>query len=185
MANIRTKVKQFLISGTFATPENYMRSKGAKIGKGCYISPCHFGTSEGYLVEIGNYCRIAKEVEFFTHGLLHSIKIKYNAPDLDYFGKIKIGDYVQIGVGVIILAGVTIGNNVIIGAGSVVSKSIPDGCMVAGNPIKFIGKTEDWYNKIKAIDLKSGQMGAEEKKKFLLSLPDSKFVHKPFIETDK
>ena len=185
MSNIRTKFKQFLLSGTFATPENYLKSNGVKIGKGCFISPCHLSTSEGYLIEIGNYCRIAKEVEFFTHGMIHSIRIKYSDPDLDYFGKIKIGDYVQIGVGAKILAGVTIGNNVIIGADSVVSKSIPDGCMVAGNPVKYIGKTEDWYAKLKETDLKSGQMGAEEKKRFLLGLPDGAFIHKPLIKTEK
>ena len=185
MANIRAKVKQFLISGTFATPENYMKSKGAKIGKGCSISPCHFSASEGYLIEIGNYCRIAANTEFFTHGGIYCLQLIHDDPDLDYFGKIKIGDYVSIGEGCKIMPGVIIGNNVIIGAGSVVTKSIPDGCMAAGNPIKFIGKTEDWYKKLKTIDLKSGQMGVEEKKEFLLSLPDSKFVHKPFIKIDK
>jgi len=81
--------------------------------------------------------------------------------------------------------GVTIGNNVIIGTGFVVTKNILDGCMVANNPIKYIIKTEEWYNKLKEIDLKSGQMNKKEKKKLLLSLFDNAFVHKPFIKTDK
>ena len=184
----RSKVKQFLISGVYDTPENYLRKKGVKIGVGCYISPCHLSTSEPWLIEIGNYCRIAKDTEFFTHGIIYSIRLLKNDPDLDFFGKIKIGNYVSIGEGAKILAGVTIGNNVIIGAGSVVSKSIPDGYIVAGNPLKHIGYTEDWYKNVKEKwDLKTGRMNIEDKKKYLLSLDDDKFVKKPNIKakTDK
>lgn len=178
----RSKFKQFLISGCYDTPENYLRKKGVKIGNGCFISPCHLSAKEGYLVEIGNYCRIAKDTEFFTHGGIYCLQILHEDSNLDYFGKIKIGDYVSIGEGCKIMPGVTIGNNVIIGAGSVVTKSIPDGFMVAGNPIKHIGYTEEWYKKLKEIDLKSGQMGSEEKELFLKSLPDERFVHKPFLK---
>lgn len=178
----RSRFKQFLISGCYDTPENYLRKKGAKIGKGCFISPCHLSAKEGYLVEIGDYCRIAKGTEFFTHGGIYCLQIRYNDPDLDYFGKIKIGNYVSIGEGCKIMPGVTIGDNVIIGAGSVVTKSIPDGFMVAGNPIKHIGYTDDWYKNLKKIDLKSGQMDALTKEEFLKSLPDEKFIHKPYIK---
>lgn len=45
-----------------------------------------------------------------------------------------IGENVWLGYGVIVLPGVTVGNNVIIGAGSVVTKSIPSGVLAAGNP---------------------------------------------------
>ncbi len=185
MSNLKHKVKQFLLSGTFDTPINYLRKKGVKVGEGCFISPCHVSANEGYLIEIGNYTRIAKDVEFFTHGGIYGLQIKYNDPTLDYFGKIKIGDYVSIGDGAKIMPGVTIGNNVIIGAGSVVSKSIPDNCMVAGNPIRYIGNTDDFYKKIKQIDLVSGKMKADEKRVFLLSLPEEKFVRKPYIKIEK
>jgi len=182
MGNYRTKFKQFLISGTFKTPLDYLQSKGVKVGKGCFISPCHISALEGYLIEVGDYVRIAKDVEFFTHGGIYCLQIKYNDPNLDYFGKIKIGNYVSIGEGVKIMPGVIIGDDVIIGAGSVVTKSIPDNTIVAGNPIKQIGKTNEFYKKLKKIDLKSGQMSAEKKKEFLLSLPDEAFVQKPFVK---
>lgn len=184
----RSKVKQFLISGVYATPEEYLKRKGVKVGEGCMISPCHLSTSEPWLIEIGNYCRIAKDTEFFNHGGIFGLQILHDDYDLDYFGKIKIGDYVSIGEGCKIMPGVTIGNNVIIGAGSVVTKSIPDGFMVAGNPIKHIGYTEDWYKSLKEKwDLKTGRMNIEDKKKYLLSLDDDKFVKKPYIKakTDK
>lgn len=48
-----------------------------------------------------------------------------------------------------IMPGVKIGKNCVIVGGSVVTKSIPDGCMVAGNPAKFIGYTDDFYKELK------------------------------------
>ncbi len=53
-----------------------------------------------------------------------------------------IGDNVQLGANVSIIGKVTIGNNVIVGAGSVVVKDIPDNCVVAGNPARIIRKIE-------------------------------------------
>ncbi len=44
---------------------------------------------------------------------------------------------------------VTIGERCIVAGGAVVTKSVPDGCMVAGNPARFIGYTEDFYKKLK------------------------------------
>ncbi len=53
-------------------------------------------------------------------------------------GRPKIGDNVQLGANVVIIGGVNVGNNVIVGAGSVVVKDIPDNCVVAGNPARII-----------------------------------------------
>ena len=61
---------------------------------------------------------------------------------------IKIGSHVWIGQGVIILKGVTIGDNSIIGAGSVVTKDVDSNTIVAGNPAKKIGSTKTGYNDI-------------------------------------
>lgn len=58
-----------------------------------------------------------------------------------------IGSDVFIGTRSIIMPGVHIGNRVIIGAGSVVTKSIPDGSIVAGNPARLIGQYEDFEQK--------------------------------------
>lgn len=59
---------------------------------------------------------------------------------LEYAKPIKIGNNVWIGGNVCVLPGVTIGDNVVIGAGSVVTKDIPANCLVAGNPGKIIKK---------------------------------------------
>ena len=50
----------------------------------------------------------------------------------------KIGDNVWLGEGVIVMPGVTIGNGCVIGAHSVVNKSIPDNCIAVGTPAKII-----------------------------------------------
>ena len=80
------------------------------------------------------------------------------------------------------MAGVHIGSNVIIGAGSIVTKIIPDNCMVAGNPAKYIGNTDDFYKRMKKKDVKTSGLSYTEKKKILLSLDDESFVRKPEIK---
>lgn len=162
----------------FASPEKYARHIGVNLGKGGFISTKHFPT-EPYLITIGNYVRIAKGTGFFTHGGVWSLRKKYNNPTLENFGKISVGDYSYIGENCMIMAGVSIGSNCIIGGGSVVTKSIPDGIMVAGNPARFIGYTEDFYNRIHSnTTLCCKGMSPEEKKKYLLSLADSHFARK-------
>jgi len=176
-------IRQFLLTGKLMTPEKYLRKLGVKVGEKCFISNCQVVGYEGYLIEIGDYVRISQNVKFFTHGLILMLREKHNDPTLDYFGKIKIGNFTSIGEGVRILAGVTIGENVIIGTGSVVTKSIPDNCMAAGNPIRFIGRTDEFYSRIKMnFNTESGQMTKESKKKLLLNLPEKAFIKKPFIQ---
>lgn len=160
----------------FWNPTKYAQYLGAKIGKNCLISTKNF-PSEAYLIEIGDYCRIASKVSFFTHGGLWSLRKKYNQ-DLDYFGKIKIGNYTYIGEDAKIMAGVTIGDEVIVGAGSIVTKSVPDGKVVAGNPARVVGESAAFFNKIKEISLPTKSLNKLEKKKYLLSLTDDKFIKK-------
>ena len=168
------------IRDRFLSDEEYARRIGVKIGKHCYISTRRF-PSEAYLISIGDYVRIAPNTMFFTHGGLWSIRKKYKDKNIDYFGKITIGDYTYIGEGCMIMPGVTIGTNVIIGAGSVVTKSVPDNCMVAGNPIKYIGNTEAFYEKIKLHNIGTSGLSFEEKREKLLKLEEDSFVVKPYI----
>ena len=117
-------------------------------------------------------------------GIYEDSKLELFETDEMDFGKIKIGDYTSIGANCMIMPGVTIGNNCVVGGGSVVSKSVPDGCMVAGNPAKFIGYTENFYHRLKekGFDTQTGGMSYKEKKKILLSLPEEKFEKKGFVK---
>jgi acetyltransferase-like isoleucine patch superfamily enzyme len=78
-------------------------------------------------VHIGQYSYIASGALILAHDFSRSL-----AAD------VYIGDYCFIGANSIVLPGIRIGNNVVIGAGSVVTKSVPDCCIVAGNPAKII-----------------------------------------------
>lgn len=169
----------------FYTPEQYARMIGVKIGNGCYISTKKF-SSEPYLIEIGDNCRVASGTSFYTHGGIWSLRKIYNDPNLDHFGKIKVGNYTYIGENCMIMPGVTIGEKCVIGGGSVVTKSVPDGCMVAGNPAKFIGYTDDFYKKTKeSHDIGTNKLDVKDKKSFLLSLSEEKFIKKPYLKINR
>lgn len=140
----------------------------------------YFGTkriwsSEPYLITVGNNCQIT-DCRLFTHG--GGASIRRNHPDFDCFGKIKIGDYVYIGANAIVLPGVTIGDNSLIAAGSIVTKSVPANVVVAGNPAKIICTIDEYYERNKCYDLHCRNMKPAEKKEFLMSQPDKNMISK-------
>ena len=128
------------------------------------------------MIEIGNHVQITHGTKFFTHG--GSWVFRNEFPNLDTFGKVIIKDNVYIGNNSLIMPGVTIGNNVIVGAGSVVTKSIPDNSVAAGNPAKIISDLETTKQKMLAYNVGAKNLNPEEKKKFLLSLEENKFIKK-------
>ena len=92
-------------------------------------------------VYIGDYCMIGPNALITTVG--HPLSPQGRRDKLAQAKPIKIGDDVWIGGNCTILPGVTIGNNVIIAAGAVVTKDIPDNSVVAGIPGKVIRKLDD------------------------------------------
>ena len=98
-------------------------------------------------IEIGNNVLIASNVQIYTathptcvdERLVSNWDPKSGKPYFrTYAQPVKIEDNVWIGGGVIILPGVTIGKNTVIGAGSVVTRSIPENCVAVGNPCRVI-----------------------------------------------
>ena len=96
---------------------------------------------DGAKVTFGDNVFIAPNCVFSTAG--HAIDSEQRVQGLEIALPITVGDNVWIGTNVSVLPGVTIGSNTIIGAGSVVNKSIPDGVIAAGNPCKVIRKVTD------------------------------------------
>lgn len=88
---------------------------------------------------IGNDVMMGPDCIMYSYSHAHSrIDIPMNQQGFEAPAPIHIGDDVWIGARVIILPGVTVGNHVIIGAGSVVTKSIPDYAIVGGSPARII-----------------------------------------------
>lgn len=87
-------------------------------------------------VIIGNNVYLGPNCGIYTAG--HPLDIKQREKGLEYAKSINIGNHVWIGGNVVILPGVTIGDNVTIGAGSIVTKDIPKNVVAVGNPCKII-----------------------------------------------
>ena len=89
-------------------------------------------------ITIGDDCLFGPSVSIYTAG--HPVHPKTRASGYEYGKSVTIGDRVWIGGSVVIVPGVHIGNDTVIGAGSVVTKDIPDGVIAAGNPCRVIRK---------------------------------------------
>ncbi len=87
-------------------------------------------------VIIGDNCQMAPNVAIYTAG--HPLHPVARNSQYEYGIEVSIGDNVWIGGNTVILPGVHIGNNVVVGAGSVVTKDIPDWSLAAGNPCRVI-----------------------------------------------
>ena len=96
---------------------------------GCVILDCN-------LVKIGNNVQLGPNVQIYT--ATHPINIKERISGKEMAYPITIGDNVWIGGSSIILPGIIIGNNSVIGAGSVVTKNIPNHVVAVGNPCRVI-----------------------------------------------
>ncbi len=100
---------------------------------------------DGAKVTFGDNVFIAPDCVFSTAG--HPIDSGQRNQGLEIALPIKVGDNVWIGAKVSVLPGVSIGNNTVIGAGSVVNRDIPDGVIAAGNPCKVIRKITEMDKK--------------------------------------
>lgn len=116
----------------------YLRKKGVKIGVGCRVYSMKFST-EPFLIEIGDNVVISAGTEFITHD--GSVVLFKKEIQGQVFGKIKIGNNVFFGINCLILYNTTIGDNCVVGAGSVLRGQFPDNSVIFGNPAKVIMQT--------------------------------------------
>ena len=124
------------------------KSRGMKIGKDViFIETPAFG-SEPYLIEIGDRTKITAGCTFINHdGAMYVIRSKEKYADARNFGRIKIGANCFVGNNCTFLPGSRMGNNCILGAGSVLNSSMPDGSVYAGVPAKYICTIEEYGDK--------------------------------------
>lgn len=124
---------------------------GLNVGKGVSIVGAGRGISFGsepYLITLGDYCRISNDVMFVTHdGGTWVFRDLTKYSNVIKYGRITVGEHTFVGARVIIMPGVNIGNRCVIGAGSVVTKDIPDGSIAVGIPATVVMKTEEYAEK--------------------------------------
>ncbi len=118
-----------------AHPDRIRLGKYVHLGVGVYLN----GQGE---ITIGDHVIFGPEVAVLTstHNFKQATKIPYD--EIDLLKPVIIESFVWIGIRAIILAGVTLGEGCVVGAGAVVTKSFPRGSIVAGNPAKVIGQRD-------------------------------------------
>lgn len=144
-------------------------SKLGKVGKNYQIFKNVDLGSEPFLIFMGDDVKITSGVKLITHdgGVFVLRNMKRENEDVDIFGRIIIKNNAFIGMNSIILPGVTIGNNVIVGAGSVVTKSIPDNSVAAGNPARIICGIDEYERKRNNNFMHTKNLDKKAKEKYL------------------
>lgn len=122
-----------------------LTERGLTVGKNFkMLGGCIIDHSHSCLIKIGDDVTFAPRV----HVLAHDASTKY-ALGYTRIALTTIGDRVFIGGGSIIMPGVNIGSDSIVGAGSVVTRDVEEGSVVAGNPARTICSTSDYLERQK------------------------------------
>lgn len=154
--------------------QKMLKQMFAEIGEGCYIEPpfranwgghhVHFGKNvyanfnltcvDDTHIYVGDYTMIGPNVTLATAG--HPVFPQLREKGYQYNASVHIGKNCWIGAGVIVLPGITIGDNVVVGAGSVVTKDLPSNVVAVGNPCHILRevneKDREFYFKDRKID---------------------------------
>lgn len=155
--------------------QKLLKEMFAEIGEDCYIEPpfhanwggkhVHFGKCvyanfnftavDDTHIYVGDYTMFGPNVILATAG--HPILPKLRQEAYQYNMPVHIGNNCWLGAGVIVLPGVTIGDNTVIGAGSVVTKDIPSNVVAVGNPCRVLREINEhdkkYYFKNRKINL--------------------------------
>ena len=163
------------------TPRRLMKERAAmlprlfaEVGENCYIESPYFANWGGHHVHLGSnvYANAGLKLVDDTHIYIgdntmlgpnvvlatagHPIDPTLRGMALQYNLPVRIGKNCWLGAGVIVMPGVTIGDNTVIGAGSVVTKDIPSGVVAVGNPcrvMRAVGERDrEYYYRDRKID---------------------------------
>lgn len=141
--------------------ESMLKEMFAEIGEGCYIEPpfhanfggahVHFGKNiyanfnltlvDDTHIYVGDYTMFGPNVTVATAG--HPILPELREKMYQYNFPVHIGKNCWIGAGVVIVPGIAIGDNVVIGAGSVVTKDLPSNVVAVGNPCRVLREVNE------------------------------------------
>lgn len=153
------------------------KKQGVKVGNNVSLIGENINfSSEQYLISIGDNTTVSFDVAFVTHD--GATRVIRNLPDGNketvIYGPIKVGKNCFIGCRSTILCGVEIGDNTIIGAGSLVNKDIPANVVAAGVPCKVICTLDEYRKKHEKDFLYMVSLPRDKKKEYLLKHFDIK-----------
>lgn len=164
------KIKSILSQRSSETLIRYLREKGISIGEGCiFRRPMGviIDTQRPTLVSIGNNVDMNKNFSIYTHDYGAGVFKNVYHDVINSSGAVSIGNNIYFGANCTILKGVSIGDNCIIGAGSIISRDIPSNSVAVGNPCKVICSLDEYFHKRKI-------------KAFKESIEYVKSIHKKF-----
>ena len=163
---------------TVSEPEKrqqLMKEMFGQIGKGCYIEPPFYANWGGKHVFLGDYVYANFNLTMTDDGNIyvgdhvmigpnvtvssagHPVELHLRKQGIQFNADVHIGNNVWIGAGCVILPGVSIGEDSVIGAGSIVTKDIPSGVVAVGNPCRVMRaiseRDRNYYIRNKEIDM--------------------------------
>ncbi|WP_321297591.1 acyltransferase [Marinifilum fragile] len=171
----------------------YLKRKGVIMGKNIHFKnrkTIDLDLTRPWLIEIGDNVYFNKHFTLLTHDAVSRLyKIKYNDfLPLHSTGKVKIGNNVAFAREVTVLKGVTIGDNVFIGHGSLVSKDIPSNCIAVGRPAKAVCTIDEYYEKSKkkyAEEVKDNYLRIKNELRREPTIEDFKDEYSLFVNGNK
>ena len=119
-------------------------------------------STEPWPTTIGDNVHITNGDRFITHDG-GTLIFRKDVPDLEITKPITIGNDVYFGNNVMVMPGCKIGNKVVIGAGAVVTKDIPDNSVAVGVPARVIKTADEYFEKLKRESLHLGHLKGQEK----------------------
>lgn len=182
MKNVKRLCKKFIfkylqrLTGPYFFSD-ILRDEGIQVGEGTiFYSPKSMciDRERPWMLKIGKYCKITAGVTLLTHDYSRSVLRRVYGEIIGEAGETIIGDNVFIGMYSIILMGSHIGNNCIVGAGSVVKGTFPDNVVIAGNPAKVVCTLDEYYKKRTNLQLKQAKIYIDSYRNVYGKYPDSK-----------
>jgi len=132
--------------------ERFLRSKGVTLGVNTFwgdIRTINIDTTRPSLVEIGNNVRLDTGMTILTHDYPTWVFREVYKDFVNSSGKVKIGNNVYFAQYCTVLKGVTVGDNCVVGFGSIVTKDIPPNSVAVGRPARVICTLDEYYEKRK------------------------------------